>query len=441
MAKTFKGGLHINDHKECSNKKPIRVIGGGKIHVYPLQQHIGAPLEALVAVGDRVKVGDVIADNKEAFVTAPLHSSVSGTVMAIEKRYHPSGAKVTSIVIENDELYEISDCVKSKNPDNMTPAEIIGVIRDAGIVGMGGAGFPTHVKLSPPKDKKITHIIVNGAECEPYLTSDHRRMLETPEEIIDGLKIVMKALGLAEGFVGIEMNKPDAIEMMNRIIKKNNEKITVVPLKTKYPQGAEKQLIYAITKRKVPSGGLPADVGAIVINIDTVTQISKAFRSGMPLIERIVTMSGDAMNDSANFCVRTGMLIRDVIEQAGGIKPETKKLLMGGPMMGIAQFTTEVPVIKTSSAILALSDDGCGYSDDTACIKCGKCVDHCPMKLMPLYLGKFSRNGDLESAEKYNIMDCIECGICSYLCPGLQSPLTSIRIAKQTIIENRRKQS
>jgi len=438
MAHTFRGGLHIEDHKKQTASIPIKKIGGGSIHVFPLQQHIGAPLTPVVAVGDSVKVGDLIADNTEAKITAPLHSSISGTVKAIELRIHPSGAKVTSIVVENDGLYEISDKVKPKNPDNMSPEEIIKVIRDAGIVGMGGAGFPTHVKLSPPPDKKITHIIVNGAECEPYLTSDHRRMLETPNEVLDGLKIAMKALGLREGYVGIELNKPDAIEVMKKEAQKF-EGVKVVDLKTKYPQGAEKQLINAITGKTVPSGGLPADVGVIVINIDTVTQISKSFRIGMPLIERIVTVSGDCIKEPRNLEVRCGMLFTDVIKECGGFVGDVKKFIMGGPMMGIAQYTTDVPVIKTTSALLALSSSGDTYNEDLPCIRCGKCVEHCPMNLMPLYLNKYAVRGDYEMAEKYNIMDCIECGICSYLCPGMRSPLNNIRLAKQVINENRRK--
>ncbi|MDY3929617.1 MAG: electron transport complex subunit RsxC [Clostridia bacterium] len=440
MALTFKGGLHIDDSKECTNKIPIRVIDSSPVHVYPLQQHIGAPLKETVKPGDKVKVGTIIADNKDAFVSVPLHSSVSGTVKAVEQRYHPSGAKVTSVVIENDGLYETDESIQPKNPDNMTPQEIISVIRDAGIVGMGGAGFPTHVKLSPPEDKKITHIIVNGAECEPYLTSDHRRMIENPDDIIDGLKIAMKALNLDHGYIGIETNKPDAIEIMSKKAAEEGN-ITVVPLKTKYPQGAEKQLIYAVTKRQVPSGGLPADAGAIVINIDTVNQISNAFRTGMPLIDRIVTVSGDCIKQPCNLQVRTGTPFSKLIEECGGFSKEVKKLIMGGPMMGIAQFSTDVPVIKTTSALLALSDDGNTFDEDTPCIRCGKCVEHCPMHLMPLYLNKYARAGQLDMAEKYNIMDCIECGICSYLCPGMQSPLHAIRIAKQQIIENRRKKN
>lgn len=437
MARTFKGGLHIEDHKESTCCVPIRKIKGGNIHVFPLQQHIGAPLEPIVNVGDEVRVGDKIADNVDAFVSVPLHSSISGKVSAIEKRYHPSGAKVTSIVIENDGLYEVSDSVEPKNPDEMSSQEIINTIKEAGIVGMGGAGFPTHVKLSPPKDKKIDYIIVNGAECEPYLTSDHRRMLETPDLILKGLTIVMKALGVKKGYIAIENNKPDAIEVMKNEVK-SFDGIEIISLKTKYPQGAEKQMIYAVTRKKVPSGGLPSDIGVVVLNIDTVTQIAKTFETGMPLIDRIVTVSGDCIKNPCNLQVRCGMSFNDVLEAAGGFLQEPKKIIMGGPMMGIAQFTLDVPVIKTTSAILALGNIDVD-DDEGVCLKCGKCVGSCPMRLMPLYLNKFARKEDLEMALKYNIMDCMECGICSYLCPGMQGPLQSIRIAKQKIIENRRK--
>ena len=290
MLKTFKGGLHIRDFKEYTNKKPIKEIKGGNIHIFPLQQHIGAPLGATVQKGDYVKVGQIIADNKDAFVAVPLHSSVSGTVIAVEPRINTQGIKAMSVVIENDGNYTVADGLLPKNPDDMTSEEIINEIRNFGIVGMGGAGFPTHVKLSPPKDKKIDALIVNGAECEPFITSDHRKMLEIPKTIIDGIRIVKKALGVDVCYVGIENNKKDAISILGKEIS-DNDGIKIVPLKTKYPQGGEKQLIYAISKRKVPAGGLPADVGIVVTNIDTVSQISDAFRTGMPLIDRVVTVS------------------------------------------------------------------------------------------------------------------------------------------------------
>lgn len=440
MLKTFKGGLHIYDYKEFTNSKPIKEIKSASVYVFPLQQHIGAPLEATVKKGDYVKVGDIIADNKEAFVAVPLHSSVSGTVIAVEPRVNTQGVKVTSVVIENDGLFVMNDGLSPKNPFEMTPDEIIKNIRDFGIVGMGGAGFPTHVKLSPPKDKKIDILIVNGAECEPYITADHRRMLEMPDNVINGIKIVMRALGVDNAYIGVENNKKDAIKSLKNSISDDNS-IKVIPLKTKYPQGGEKQLIYALTKRKVPTGGLPSDKGVVVINIDTVSQISKSFKTGIPLIDRVVTVSGDCIKEPSNFMVRCGMSFEDVINAAGGFTNEPKKVIMGGPMMGIAQFTTEVPVVKTTSAILAISDTGDNYKENVQCLKCGKCVEACPMKLMPLYLNKYARLGDLETAEKYNIMNCMECGLCSYLCPGLEGPIHNIRIAKQQIIEKRRKQS
>ena len=437
MSYTFRGGMHVPDYKELTCGKPIKKLEGDKVHIYPLQQHIGAPLDLKVAVGDSVKVGQVLADS-DAFVSTPVHSSVSGKVSAIKPYLHPSGAKVTSVFVENDFEYALSEDIHPYNPDKMTREEMLAVIRNAGIVGMGGAGFPTHVKLSPPPEKKIDYLIVNGAECEPYITADHRRMLETPDMIIDGIQIVLKILGLSCGYIGIETNKKDAIEIMTKKAQEAGN-IKVCPLKPKYPQGAEKQLIYAVSKRQVPSGGLPADAGAIVINIDTVSQISLAFRKGMPLTRRIVTVSGDCIAEPANFEVYTGVTFEYLIQVAGGFSKDVKKLIMGGPMMGIAQYSTEPPVVKTTSSLLALSAEGGGYDDYSPCIRCGRCVDHCPMHLMPLYLSKFSLDGDLEKAEEYNVLDCIECGLCSYLCPGKQGPLHNIRVAKQQILENRRK--
>lgn len=439
MAFTFKGGMHVPDYKDLTCAKPITALGGDKVHIYPLQQHIGAPLELKVQKGDSVKVGQVLADS-DAFVSTPVHSSVSGTVTDIKPYLHPSGAKVTSVFVENDFEYTAYEGIKPYNPENMTPEEMLSVVRNSGIVGMGGAGFPTHVKLSPPKDKKIDYLIINGAECEPYITADHRRMLEEPDAVIDGIHIALKILGISSAYIGIETNKKDAIEVMTQKAAAAGN-IKVCPLKPKYPQGAEKQLIYAITKRKVPSGGLPADVGVIVMNIDTVAQISKTFRTGMPLIKRIVTVSGDCIANPSNFEVCTGVTFRYLIDAAGGFNADVKKLIMGGPMMGIAQFSTEPPVVKTTSSIVALTYDGGNYDDYSPCIRCGKCVDHCPMRLMPLYLNKYATEGNLERAEENNILDCIECGLCSYLCPGKQGPLHNIRIAKQKIIENRRKKN
>lgn len=434
MPLTFKGGLHIPDRKELTCGLPIKKAPGAEEHIFPLNQHIGAPLLPLVKEGDFVYAGQKIASSNE-FVSVPLHSSVSGTVTKIAPHLHPSGAEVTSVFIKNDFNYTPDPTLKKYNPENMSKEEMLEVVKNAGIVGMGGAGFPTHVKLTVPKGKNITHIIVNGAECEPYLTSDHRRMTEQSEIIVGGLKIAMKILGLGEGFIGIETNKPDAIETMKKVCPEN---IKVVPLKAKYPQGAEKQLIYAVTKKRVPSGGLPSDVGATVLNIDTVCAVYKAFYDGLPVTEKVVTITGDCIAEPCNLSVPTGVTFSHLVELAGGFTKDVKKFISGGPMMGTAQYSLDAPVIKTTSCLIALSEADTVYDKNTPCIRCGACVSHCPMRLSPLYLSKYSQAGDLEKCEKLHILDCIECGLCSYLCPGLQNPLSNIRCAKQKILEKKR---
>lgn len=437
MALSFKGGIHPNDHKMYTSSIPITVLDGAPEHVYPLQQHIGAPLSPTVEIGQRVMVGQKIADT-DAFVAVPLHASVSGKVVNIEPRLHPSGAKVTSVVVENDGSYEIHSSVQPKGEiETLSPEQIIQITREAGVVGMGGAGFPTHVKLSPPKEKKIQFVIVNGAECEPYLTSDHRVMLESPELVLMGLKAVMKVFGLGEGTVAIESNKPDAIISMEKHSSKF-EGVKILELRTKYPQGSEKQLIKAVTGRKVPSGGLPADVGVVVINVDTAVAIATAIKTGMPLIRRIVTVSGDAIAEPSNFAVRIGAPFSYVIDKAGGFEKEPAKVIMGGPMMGIAQSSLEVPVVKGTSGILVFSEALSVFEESGRCMRCGKCVKACPMGLMPLYLNLYAKAGDWDMCEKYNILDCIECGVCSYLCPGRQHPVQNLRVAKQMVLERRR---
>lgn len=435
MALTFKGGVHPADSKAYTNKIPIRNIGGCAEHVFPVQQHIGAPLTPTVAVGDRVYVGQKIAD-AESFVSAPIHSSVSGTVKAIEPRLHANGNMVMSIVIENDFVYEIDENVTPKGEiEDLSAKEIIEIVREAGIVGMGGAGFPTHVKLSPPPDKKITHVIVNGAECEPYLTSDHRAMLERPDQIIYGLRAVMHIFGLKTGYVAIENNKPDAIRAMRAAA---GDGIEVKVLKKKYPQGSEKHIIYAVTGREVPSGGLPADVGVVVLNVDTVTSIGIALMTGMPAIRRIVTVSGDAMKKTANFEVRTGTPFRHVFAEAGGFASEPAKILQGGPMMGIAQSSLDVPVTKGTSALLALVRSETVYDDTQDCIRCGRCVKACPMHLVPMMLNTYAKESDLEMCEKLHVADCIECGSCAYICPARKHLVSNIRVAKQAVLAKRR---
>lgn len=434
MLKTFKGGLHIPDHKENTNKIPIRKIDGAPVHIFPLRQHIGAEPEAKVKVGDVVKIGDVLADS-DAFVSVPVHSSISGKVTDIKPYFHPSGTKTTAVFVENDFKYEVSENIKPYDIGSMSKSEIVKAIRNSGVVGMGGAGFPTHVKLSPPEGKEVTHLIVNAAECEPYLTSDHRRLLEQGEKVIKGLKICLDLFDLKKGYIAIEANKPDAIKALKSLV---DDRVEIVPLKTKYPQGSEKHIIKAVSGREVPSGGLPVDVGAIVMNVDTAYQIAETFETGMPLISRIITVAGDAVKAPCNLEVRLGTPFKFVFENAGGFIAQPKKILNGGPMMGIAQYSDEVSTIKTTSAILALTEAAEVYNPDTPCIRCGRCTKHCPMRLMPLYLSKYSKEYNLDMCEKYHILDCIECGLCSYQCPAQQGLVQNIRVGKQKILEKRR---
>ena len=437
MALTFKGGIHPPDSKKYTNNIPIRKIEGCAEHVYPVQQHLGAPLDPIVSVGDRVYVGTKIADS-EAFVSSPLHSSVSGTVKAIEPRLHPNGNMVSSIIIENDFEYEVDASVQPKGEiEDLSPQEIVDIVHEAGIVGMGGACFPTHIKLSPPPDKKIDCVILNGAECEPYLTSDHRVMLEQPDKVIGGLRAVMRIFGLDKGYIAIEDNKPDAIEII-RETAKNYSGIEVKVLKKKYPQGSEKHIIYAVTGREVPTGGLPADAGVIVLNIDTMVSVGIAIATGMPVIRRIVTVSGDCVKSPANFEVRTGTDFRHIFHQADGFKTEPVKVLQGGPMMGIAQASLDVPVIKGTSALLALSRSEVTYDSTQPCVRCGRCVKVCPMHLVPVELNNFASIGDWDACERLHAADCIECGSCAYVCPAKTHLVSNIRIARQKALEKRR---
>ncbi len=437
MALTFKGGVHPPDHKQYTNQIPIRKLDGCGEHVYPVLQHLGAPLTPLVSVGDRVYVGTKIADS-EAFVSSPLHSSVSGTVKAIEARQHPNGNFVNSIIVENDFTYEVDPGVQPKgNIEDLSPQEIVSIVHEAGIVGMGGACFPTHIKISPPPDKKIDYVILNGAECEPYLTSDHRVMLEQPKRVICGLRAVMRVFGLEKGYIAIEDNKPDAIETMRKAAK-DYPGIEVKVLKKKYPQGSEKHIIYAVTGREVPSGGLPADAGVIVLNIDTMVSVGIAITTGMPVIRRVVTVSGDAVKAPANFEVRTGTDFRHIFHQAGGFTAEPMKVLQGGPMMGIAQSSLDVPVIKGTSALLALSRIDTVYDDTQPCIRCGRCVQACPMHLVPVELNNYASIGDWDACDKLYAADCIECGCCAYVCPAKKHLVSNIRIARAKALEKRR---
>ncbi len=428
--KTFKGGIHPGDMKSATNTRPIVDMEAPKTLVYPLNQHIGAPATPCVKVGDKVIVGQKIAE-AGGMVSSNIHASVSGEVSAIETRLTPSGAFATCIIIENDGEDTNEFETEPRNYKDFTPQELVDIVREAGIVGMGGATFPTHVKLSPPIDKKIDYVIVNGAECEPYLTSDHRAMLETPKEVLVGLKIILRIFGLKTGYIGIENNKKDAIEYLTRLAAEETEcDIKIVPLKVKYPQGSEKQLIQAISGRVVPIGGLPMDVGAVVNNIDTCAAIARAVVYGMPLISRIVTVSGDCIKNPTNLRVRIGTPFKDVIEASGGLKANPRKVLMGGPMMGMAVPNLDVPIIKGSSGILALGKRAAKLREGEVCLRCGKCVDACPMGLMPLYLKEAAKAEDFEKLKELNVNNCIECGSCSYVCPGANNPSQSIKVAK-----------
>lgn len=435
---TFKGGVHPKDNKNFTNSKPIREIEQPAELIFPLSQHIGAPCIPCVSVGDSVCVGTKIADS-EAFVSAPIHSSVSGIVKAIEKRPVSNGNIVDSIIIENDFNNTYDEGIKPIDYKEIAPDEIAKIVREAGIVGMGGATFPTHVKLTPPADKTIDTVIVNGAECEPYLTSDHRIMLENPEEIIEGLKIIMYRFGITNGHIAIEENKPDAIAVLKN--KTADETISVDVLRKKYPQGGEKQLIYAVTKRKVPVGKLPSDVGVVVVNIDTCAAIGRKFMYGTPLYRRIVTLVGTPVNESVNYRVPIGTTIEHIIKTNGELKCEPDKVILGGPMMGVAQFRLDVPIIKGTSAILLLTKEEAKVPEESACIRCGKCVENCPMNLMPLYLYEFNKKGDYDSCEKYGAAVCIECGCCSFGCPAKKNLVQNIRIAKQQVMANIRERA
>ncbi len=436
---TFSGGIHPYDGKDLSKDKSISEYLPKGDAVYPLSQHIGAPATPIVKKGDKVLVGQKIAE-ANGFVSANIHSGVSGTVKSIESRMTVSGNKVNSIVIENDGLFEEMDFSKNVKPlEEMYREDVKDAIKEAGIVGMGGAGFPSHVKLSPKNEDSIDTIIVNGAECEPYLTSDYRRMMETPEKIVTGLQIVVNLFDNAKGIIAVEDNKPDAIKKL-REMTKDMENITVNAVKTKYPQGAERQLIYANTGRKINSSMLPADAGCIVHNIDTIVAIYNAIIEGRPLYERIVTVTGDAVKRTANFRVRIGTNSQELIDAVGGFNMEDPgKIISGGPMMGKAMFTLDVPIMKGSSALLCFREDIVAATEPSNCIRCGKCVSVCPGQVMPNKLADLAEHGDIEGFLKYDGMECCECGCCSFVCPAKRHLTQMIAGTRKQILANKKK--
>ena len=439
MLKTFHGGVHPNDMKAPTAGKSIVELDPSKEMVYPMTQHIGAPATPIVNVGDYVYAGQKIAE-AGGFVSACIHSSVSGTVKAIEKRMHPNGLMVNSIVIEDDEQDTICpDCKGHGDYKKLSPKEIIEIIKEAGIVGLGGATFPTHVKLSPPPEANIDYVIVNAAECEPYLTSDYRSMLEIPNQIIGGLKIVMHIFGLKDGHIGIEDNKELAIETMSAMAAKESDvNIHVHKLKTKYPQGGEKQLINAITRRKVGPGQLPWQVGAIVCNVDTCRAIYQAVTNGLPVMTRIVTTGGQCAKNPGNYRVRIGTSLRTVYEKSGGFTQDPAKVIMGGPMMGMAITNLDRPVAKPYNALICLTEDPVEMADGqlTHCIRCGRCARACPVGLVPQMLAFYAERKDYDQYIKLHGLDCLSCGACTYICPAKRPLMQLFKMTKGVIEHN-----
>ncbi len=437
MAKfTFHGGIHPYDGKDLSKDKPMKTIVPKGEMVYPLSQHIGAPAVPLVKKGDRVLAGQKIAD-AGGFVSAPIYATVSGTVKTIEPRRVVTGDMVEAIIIDNDNLFEEVEYIPH-DPKKLSKKEIIELIKEAGVVGMGGAGFPTHVKLSPKEPEKIDYVIANCAECEPYLTSDYRRMIEEPEKLVEGLKIILQLFDNAKGILAVEDNKPDCIDILKKLTQ-NEDRITVMALKTKYPQGAERQLIYATTKRSINSSMLPADAGCVVDNVDTIVAIYHAVAEGKPLMNRIVTVTGDAIKDPRNFYVRIGMNYKDLIDEAGGFISEPEKVVSGGPMMGFALFDLNVPTTKTASALLCLTKDEVSMLEPSPCINCGRCVEVCPGRVVPSKLATLSEHQDEEAFIANDGMECCECGCCSFVCPAKRHLTQAIKSMRKTVLGKKKK--
>jgi len=435
-SKTFKGGVHPYEGKELAKDQPIvEVLPKGDL-VYPLSQHIGAPATPVVAVGDKVLKGQKIAE-AGGFVSSPIYASASGTVKAIEPHRVAVGDMVNSIVIENDGAFEEVEYTPCEDVTALSKEEIVNKVKEAGVVGMGGAGFPTDVKLSPKEPEKIEYVIANCAECEPYLTADYRRMLENPEELIGGMKIILQLFDHAKGVLGIEDNKPDCIEKLTELVK-DEPRIEVCPLQTKYPQG-ERQLIYAVTGRAINSKMLPADAGCIVDNVETIIAVYRAVKLGRPVTNRISTITGDAIANPGNFLYSIGTSYAELVEAAGGFKTQPEKIISGGPMMGFAMFSLDIPTTKTSSSLLCLSKDEVSKVEPSACINCGRCVEACPEQLIPSRLAKFSNNGLAEAFESWHGLECVECGSCSFVCPARRQLAQSIKTMKKQVLAAKRK--
>ena len=435
---TFRGGIHPYEGKELSKDHPIeKYLPKGDL-VYPLSQHIGAPSVPCVKKGATVLAGQKIAD-AGGFVSVPLHASVSGTVKGIEKRLNATGSMVDCIVIENDQQYQETEFQEARLED-LTKEEILNRIKEGGVVGMGGAGFPTHVKLAPKDPSKIEYILVNGAECEPYITSDYRRMIEEPEKVVKGLQVILTLFDSAKGYICIEDNKPDCIAKMKELVK-DIDRIEVKEMMTKYPQGGERTLIYAATGREINSSMLPADVGCVVDNVETVISVYKAVILGRPVNSRVVTVTGDGIKEPKNLLVLAGTDMSELVDAAGGLKAKIAKAISGGPMMGFALYDLHVPCTKTTSAFLFLEHDAVSEAQEiqTACINCGRCVSVCPGHVLPARLAKLAERGDMAGFEALDGMECCECGCCSYICPAKRPLTQSIKSMRKMVLASRRK--
>ncbi|MDQ5983380.1 MAG: H+/Na+-translocating ferredoxin:NAD+ oxidoreductase subunit C [Eubacteriales bacterium SKADARSKE-1] len=427
-----RGGVKVPHEKSTALEKTV-VMPAPKQVVITTLQHIGAPCVPVVKTGDSVKVGDIIADS-DKFISAPIHSSVSGTISKISKIIMPDGAKVDAIYIESDGLGELS--TKIKPPKLETKENLIKIARESGLVGLGGAGFPTHVKLNVSDDKKIDTLIINAAECEPYITSDNRAAIEDTSDVISGIITVKKMLKIDTAIIAVEDNKPHAIKMLQDAINTQKENINLVKLKSRYPQGAEKVLIKAASNRVVPIGKLPLDIGCIVMNIASIAFLSKYIRNGIPLIEKRITIAGSAIKKPQNVTALIGTPISEIIKFCGGYKTEPKKILMGGPMMGIALLDDTFPILKNTNAILALDENDAILPETQDCIRCGKCIESCPMGLMPTLIESNVNSKDLKELQKLDTMNCMECGCCSFICPSGRPLVQAIRLGKKLLKDN-----